>query len=130
MFVKISLKYMLITIYEFLEYMENMSNSHLGDKLMQFVTTLRVTRSYYDKCHEELSNMLHQIVSSILLFTLSTTNMYQPNLYSLMLRTTPNTPCKAKIWKKNNVINYLHLVIKYMCIYNIQYSKNKEYKNE
>ncbi|XP_059076593.1 uncharacterized protein LOC131875899 [Cryptomeria japonica] len=75
-FVKKSLQEMPITINELREHMENIPHSHLVDRLMRFGTTLRGTRSYWAKCRAELFDLLHQIGTPTIFFTLSAADMY------------------------------------------------------
>ncbi|XP_059076823.1 uncharacterized protein LOC131057818 [Cryptomeria japonica] len=81
---------------------------------MRFGTSLRGTRSYWAKCRAELTNMLHQIGSPTIFFTLSAADMYWPDLHALMPGTSPTTPREAQNWRKRNVINYPHIVAHYM----------------
>ena len=73
-----------ITINELREHIENVPHSHLADCLMCFGTTLRGTRSYWAKCRAKLSDLLHQIGTVTIIFTLSATDMYWPDLHALM----------------------------------------------
>lgn len=91
-FAKKILQDMPIIINELREHIENFPHSHLVDHLMHFGTTLRGTRSYWAKCRGELSDLLHQIETPTIFFTLSAANMYWPNLYALMLGTKPSNP--------------------------------------
>ncbi|XP_059076947.1 uncharacterized protein LOC131876152 [Cryptomeria japonica] len=113
-FVKRGFHDMPITINELRQHMENMPQSHLADRLMRFGTSLRGTRSYWAKCHAELIDMLHQIGSPTIFFTLSAADMYWPDLHALMPGTSPTTPREAQNWRKQNVINYPHIVAHYM----------------
>ncbi|XP_059076868.1 uncharacterized protein LOC131031330 [Cryptomeria japonica] len=103
-----------ITINELRQHMENMPQSHLADRLMRFGTSLRGTRSYWAKCRAELIDMIHQIGSPTIFFTLSAADMYWPDLHALMPGTSPTTPREAQNWRKQNVINYPHIVAHYM----------------
>ncbi|XP_059073384.1 uncharacterized protein LOC131874156 [Cryptomeria japonica] len=113
-FVKRGFHDMPITINELHQHMENMPQSHLADRLMRFGTSLRGTRSYWAKCRAELIDMLHQIGSPTIFFTLSAADMYWPDLHALMPGTSPTTPREAQNWRKQNVINYPHIVAHYM----------------
>ncbi|XP_057843079.1 uncharacterized protein LOC131052428 [Cryptomeria japonica] len=95
-FVKKSLQEMPITINELREHMENIPHSHLADCLMRFGTTLRGTRSYWAKCRAELFDLLHQIGTPTIFFTLSAVDMYWPDLHALMPRTQPTNPQEAQ----------------------------------
>ena len=59
-------------------------------------TTLRGTRSYWAKCRVELSDLLHQIGSPTIFFTLSATDMYWPYLHALKPRIEPSNPHEAQ----------------------------------
>lgn len=58
--------------------------------------------------------MIHQLGSPTIIFTLSVTNMYWPDLHALMLGTQPYTPREAQNWRKQNAIDYSHIVTHYM----------------
>ncbi|XP_059071599.1 uncharacterized protein LOC131868268 [Cryptomeria japonica] len=114
LFAKRNLQDIPITINELCQHMESMSQSNLSDRLMQFGTNLRGTRSYWAKCHAELTDTLHQIDTPTIFFTLSAADMYWPNLHALMPGTSPTTSQEAHNWRKNNVIDYPHIVTHYM----------------
>ncbi|XP_059070553.1 uncharacterized protein LOC131860191 [Cryptomeria japonica] len=101
-FVKRGFHDMPITINELRQHMENMPQSHLANRLMRFGTSLRGTRSYWAKCCAELTDMLHQIGSPTIFFTLSVADMYWPDLHALMSGTSPTTPREAQNWRKQN----------------------------
>ncbi|XP_059068758.1 uncharacterized protein LOC131859203 [Cryptomeria japonica] len=113
-FVKRSFRDMPITINKLRQHMENMPRSNLADKLMRFGTSLRGTRSYWAKCCAELTDMLHQIGSPTIFFTLSAADMYWHDLHARMPGTMPTTPREAQNWRRKNVINYPHIVAHYM----------------
>ena len=85
--------------------MENLSGTHLANKLMCFGTTLRDTRSYETKCQEKLCNTLKQLGTPANFLTLITTYFYWPDLYALMSRTEPSDPREAQKWRRQNVID-------------------------
>lgn len=97
-FIKRSFEKMSITIMELHEHMENILNSHLADRLMQFGETLRGTRSYWTKYRVELTDMLHHIGKPTIFFTLSVANLYWPDLHALMSGTPPLNPHEAQLW--------------------------------
>ena len=66
---------------------------------MHFGTTLRGTRSYWEKCRAELSDLLHQIGTPTIFFTLSAADMHWPDLHALMPRTEPSNPQEAQKWQ-------------------------------
>ena len=74
--VKKSFQDMPITINDLQEHIENIPHSHLVDHLMCFGTNIRGTRSYWEKCRVELSDLLHQIGTPTIFFTLSVADMY------------------------------------------------------
>ncbi|XP_059064746.1 uncharacterized protein LOC131856825 [Cryptomeria japonica] len=113
-FAKRNLQDMPITINELRQHMENIPQSNLADRLIRFGTTLRGTRSYWAKCRAKLTDMLHQIDTPTIFFTLSAADMYWPDLHALMLGTSPNTSREAQNWRKKNVIDYPHIVAHYM----------------
>ena len=66
---------------------------------MCFGKNLRGTRSYWEKCRAELSDLLHQIGTPTIFFTLSAKNMYWPNLHALMPGTKPSNLQEAQKWR-------------------------------
>ncbi|XP_057825708.1 uncharacterized protein LOC131037537 [Cryptomeria japonica] len=123
-FIKRNLGELPITIMELRKHMENIPNSHLADRLMQFGTTLRGTRSYWTKCRAELTDMLHQIGTPTIFFTLSAIDLYWPDLHALMPSITPSNPREAQLWRKKNVIDYPHIVAQYMHLRNSNFRKH------
>lgn len=109
---------------ELREHMENIPNSHLADRLMRFGATLRGTRSYWTKCRAELTDMLHQIGTPTIFFTLSAADLYWPDLHALMPGITPSNPREAQLWRKKNVIDYPHIVAQYMHLRNSNFRKH------
>ncbi|XP_057831850.2 uncharacterized protein LOC131042550 [Cryptomeria japonica] len=91
-FVKRSFQDMTITINELRQHMENTPHSHLAYKTMRFGNKLRGTRSYWAHWHAKLIDMLHQIGSPTIFFTLSVADMYWLDLHALMPGTPPRTP--------------------------------------
>ena len=69
------------------------------DHLIHFGTTLRGKGSYWAKFQAELSDLLHQIGTPTILFTLSVVDMYWPNLHALMPRIEPSNPQGAQKWR-------------------------------
>ena len=94
--------------------MENTPHSSLENKLMQFGKSLRGTLSYWTKSCAELTDLLHQIGTPTIFFTLSAVDMYWPDLYALMPRTMPTDPREAQNWRRQNIIDYPHIVAHYM----------------
>ena len=92
LFSKKSLQDMLIKINELQEHIENFPHSHLANCLMCFGTNLWGTRSYWTKYRAKLSDLLHQIGTPTIFFTLSAVDMYWPDLHALMPRTKPSNP--------------------------------------
>lgn len=78
--------------------MDNIPQSHLANRLMYFGSTLRGIRSYWMKSHAELSDLLHQIGSPTIFFTLSAADMYWPDLHALMPGSSPFDSREAKKW--------------------------------
>lgn len=64
-----------ITINELREHMENMPYNNLADRLMRFGTSLRGTWSYWAKSKGELIDLLEQLGTPTIFFTLSAANM-------------------------------------------------------
>ena len=80
---------------------------------MWFGTSLRGTWSYWTKSCVELIDLLHQIGTPTIFFTLSATDIYWPDLHELMPGTT-TTPREAQDWRRKNIIDYPHIVTHYM----------------
>ena len=51
---------------------------------------------YNSKCQDELSDLLHQIGTPTIFFTLSVANMHWPDLHALMPRIEPYNPQEAQ----------------------------------
>ena len=83
---------MLITINELHEHMDNIPCNNIADRLMQFETSLRGTRSYWEKCKEKLIDLLDQLGTPTIFFTLSADDMQWPKLHALMPSTPPTNP--------------------------------------
>ena len=67
---------------------------------MQFGTSLRGTRSYWAKCKAKLTDLLDQLGTPTIFFTLSATAMQWPDLHALMPGTPPIDPREAQRWRK------------------------------
>ena len=67
--------------------------------------------------------MLHQLGMPTIFFTLSATNFYWPNLHAMMPGTPPTDPREAKMWRKQNIIDYPHIVAQYMHLRNTIFRK-------
>jgi hypothetical protein len=81
---------------------------------MRFGNVLRGTHAYWMKCHVELTDLIQQIVSPTIFFTLSATDMQWPDLHKLMPGTFPADPAQARKWRRQNVIDNPHIVASYM----------------
>lgn len=103
--------------------MESMSRSNLADRLMRFGTTLRGTRLYWAKCKGELIDLLHQVGTPTIFFTLSATDMQWPNLHTLMPGTLLSDPWEAQKWRRQNIIDYPHIVAHYIHLRHTMFRK-------
>jgi len=63
--------------------LHNVPNSQLAKKLMCFGTSLQGMRSYWRKCHYELTNMINQLGSPTIFFMLSFVDTKWPDLHAL-----------------------------------------------
>lgn len=61
-------------------HLKKLPDEQLVEQLMHFGSSMRGTRPYWNKCRAELSNMINQIGSPTLFFTLSVANTKWPNL--------------------------------------------------
>jgi hypothetical protein len=89
-FVKRNLQDLPITINELREHMENMPHNNFVDRLMRFGTSLRGTRLYWAKSKGELIDLLYQLGTPTIFFTLSVADMQWPDLHALMPGTLPS----------------------------------------
>lgn len=102
------------TIETLCTHMQEFPDSQLAEQLMHFGSSLRGTHSYWNKCRGELSNMINQIGSPTLFFTLSATDTKWPDLHKLFPNGISGTPQTNKTWVENIVNNphttslYLH----------------------
>lgn len=69
--------------------MEDVPNTKLADNLMCFGTTLWGTKSYWKKCQGELCDLLKQLGTPTIFFTLSAIDLYWSDLHVLMSGTSP-----------------------------------------
>ena len=81
---------------------------------MRLGTVLRGTRAYWNKCHAELLDMVQQIGSPTIFFTLSAADMQWPYLHKLMPGTCPRGLGEARKWRRQNLIDNPHIVSHYM----------------
>ena len=81
---------------------------------MRFGNVLRGTRAYQSKFHGELCELLQQIGSPTIFFTLSVADMQWPDLHILMPGTSPTDLKEARKWRCQNVIDNPHIVASYV----------------
>lgn len=67
-------------------HLKNLPDEQLVEQLMHFISSMRGTRPYWNKCHVELSNMINQIGSPTIFFTLSATNTKWLDLQLLLTK--------------------------------------------
>jgi hypothetical protein len=99
---------------ELRENLQNLPDSRLAERLMNFGAIIRGICAYWRKCHAELSDLIQQFGCPIIFFTLSASYMQWPYLHKLILGTSPVDPREARKWKRQNVIDNPHIVEHYM----------------
>ena len=113
-FAKRNIQDLPITIDELRQHMEDLPNTKLANNLIHFGTTLRGTKSYWKKSQGELYDLLKQLGTPTIFFTLSVADLYWLDLHALMPGTLTTNPREAKKWRTQNVIDYSHIVAHYM----------------
>ena len=81
---------------------------------MHFGSCLRGKKEYWNICHSELTDMISQIGCPTLFFTLSAVDTKWPDLHKVMPNSAPVFAQNRNRWRTDNVINYPHIVAKYM----------------
>ena len=81
---------------------------------MRFGNVLRGTRAYWMKCRVELTDLIQQIGSPTIFFTLSATDMQWLDLHKLLLGKCPKDPTEEKRWRHQNVFDNPHIISDYM----------------
>ncbi|KAH9292744.1 hypothetical protein KI387_042066 [Taxus chinensis] len=89
-------------------------NDALPQNLMRFGASLRGTRSFWLKSRGELSDMVEQLATPTLFFTLSAADTKWPDLHSVMPDTSPADPREAQQWRNHNIISNPHRVSAYL----------------
>ena len=81
-----------------------MSNDKIGEWVTIFGSSLRGTRSYWNKSRAELTNMINQQGTPTFFFTLSAADTKWPDLHALMPSKSPNGSSQVYQWKAHNII--------------------------
>ena len=89
-------------------------DTKLAERLMRFGSCLRGTKAYWNTCRSELTDMISQIGCPTLFFTLSAADTKWPDLHKAMPNSAPLSAQNWNRWRTDNVINYPHIVAKYM----------------
>ena len=89
-------------------------STRLANKLMHFGTTLRGTRSYWEKSQAELYDLLKQLGTPTIFITLNIADLYWVDLHALKLGIQPLDPKEAQRWRRQNIFNYPHIVVHYL----------------
>ena len=87
-------------------------DTRLAERLMCFSSCLRGTKDYWNICHSELTDMISQIGFPTFFFTLSAAEWL--DLHKVMPNFAPVSTQNRNRWRTDNVINYTHIVAKYM----------------
>ena len=74
----------------------------------------RSTRAYWTKCRSELTDMITQLGSPTLFFSLSAVDTKWPDLHTLMPGNLEGHALNAHRRNIDNVVNYPHVVVMYM----------------
>jgi len=81
---------------------------------MRFGHVLRGTCAYWTKCRVELCDLVQQIGSPTIFFTLSAADMQWHDLHILIPSTSPIYQNEVRNWKHQNVIDNPHIVASYL----------------
>ena len=86
-----------------------MPNEKIGERVTIFGSSLRGTRSYWNKSRVELINMINQQGTPTFFFTLSAADTKWPYLHALMPGKAPNDSAQVYQWKVHNIISNPHI---------------------
>ena len=78
------------TVHELVNQLQDMPNDKIGEWVARFGSSLRGTRSYWNKNRVELTNMINQQGTPTFFFTLSAADTKWPDLHALMPGKAPN----------------------------------------
>lgn len=102
------------TVAELRLHIKNMPSSMLLDQIMQFISGLRGTHSFYNKCKTDLIDMITQIGSTTFFFTLSAANTKWYDFHMFMLCNCLTNSNDAYRWKIQNIVTNPHIASQYM----------------
>ena len=72
------------TVHELANQLQDMPIDKIGERVTIFGSSLRGTRSYWNKSRAELTNMINQQGTPTFFFTLSAADTKWPDLHALM----------------------------------------------
>ena len=72
------------TVHELVNQLQDMPNDKIGEQVARFGSSLRGTRSYWNKSKAELTNMINQQGTPTLFFTLSVDDTKWSDLHAMM----------------------------------------------
>ncbi|XP_059068385.1 uncharacterized protein LOC131858917 [Cryptomeria japonica] len=102
------------TISDLCQSLKDLPDDKLVDQLMQFTSSIRGTRLFWNKRRGELSDMVIQIGCPTLFFTLSAEDTKWSNLHSIMSSNAPTNPYAASRWRIQNIVQTPHITAIYM----------------
>ena len=96
------------------QHLLDLQHSALPDQIMRFGSSLRGTQSYWNKCRGELGDMITQLGTPTLFFTLSAADTKWHDLHQLMPGIPPTNPADQHKWRIKNIIANPHLASQYI----------------
>ena len=102
------------TVSTLLTNLDQVLDSHVVDHVMRFEDSLRGTRSFWNKKRGELYDMITQLGSQTLLFTLSVVETKWIDLHMLMPCPHPSSLPTQFQWRIQNIITNPHIASLYM----------------
>ena len=102
------------TIEDFCKELIEFPDTKLAEWLMRFGSFLQGTKAYWNICHSDITNMISQISCPTFFFTLSAADTKWSHLHKVMPNSAPVSAQNRNRWRTDNVINYPHIVAKYM----------------
>ena len=103
-------------IYHWVQFpqLQDTPNDKINERVTRFGSSLRGTRSYWNKNRVELTNMINQQGTPTFFFTLSATDTKWPDLHALMPGERPTGLDQYHQWKIHNIISNMHITSQYM----------------
>jgi len=102
------------TVSDLRQCLHDSPDSKLPEKIMQFGSAIRGTRSFWNRRRSELTDMITQIGSPTFFFTLSTADTKCHDLHMIMPPSVPSNSVNHFQWKIQNIIKNPHLTAQYM----------------